>query len=802
MSDRNGDGDGRSEGPVSDDLHQSPPDSPPAHVTSASEFQTVDLPALFEREVTRLEHQLFTGSLDTKAAALEDVISRMAAPDALDAPVLLGRAYCLLARVRIAAGQHAAAIAAAEAGLLAFSPLRLTVCAAHAGVHSELYRALGTAQLKLGTVSDALPNLESAVRIARDALNLQSDEHAGAELDTAACATLSALIRGLVTLGVALFAIREVDMAIQVYSRALATADANPIAYARFPDDMMLVTWNLTDALHERATNRRAAGLHDLAADDIATARRFLDPANWKIAEHDIGEGDDSVFMRRLSTDSREGYFASMGRHLLITGQPAQAREMFERQHAEIARKAFVDDWGIGDAEAGIAQAALALALPADALEHCRRALDALGRHEESNTRATVLRVAATAYRALDQCAAAYEALEEYHRIRTGLEAAATQQYAAHMNAQIGLERARADAESHRRIAETLETVGRVGQEITANLDADAIFTILHRSVVSLLHAPTFAVWLLDASGEISLAYGVDRNRIVCDSSIAIDHARSMAARAVRDRREISGPSTSIDGLPGSGSAAPSAQTAVFSPLVVGERAIGVVSIQSERATGYTEDERSIFRTLCTYGAIAIDNAAAYRKLGKTVEALQSTQAELAIRTAEYERLSLTDPLTGVANRRALGERATVEIAEVKRKNGRLSVVMFDIDHFKDVNDTYGHGVGDAVLQNVARVAKLWLRPADLIARIGGEEFALLLPGAGRREAVDIAERIRASIAETMIDAGSGTVSVTTSFGVTEFDVASDDLEDALLSADTALYAAKDAGRNRVHVAP
>ena len=127
---------------------------------------------------------------------------------------------------------------------------------------------------------------------------------------------------------------------------------------------------------------------------------------------------------------------------------------------------------------------------------------------------------------------------------------------------------------------------------------------------------------------------------------------------------------------------------------------------------------------------------------------------------------------------------------------------MFDIDHFKRVNDTFGHAVGDTVLSHVAFVAKENLRPGDLIARIGGEEFALLLPHTEVREAHTIAERIRAKIAKAQVVSGEAVVSVTCSFGVAPFDDTSGTIDNALRRADSALYLAKQDGRNRVYAAP
>jgi diguanylate cyclase (GGDEF)-like protein len=363
-------------------------------------------------------------------------------------------------------------------------------------------------------------------------------------------------------------------------------------------------------------------------------------------------------------------------------------------------------------------------------------------------------------------------------------------------------ERARANAESDSRLAAMLETLGQIGHEITANLDAVAVFQAFTAHVRSLLPASAFGVWLLDAPGErLMLAFGIEDDVVVTAPDIRIDDVHSPAARAVREQREI------FDAVRLPNDEPPdrlgrSMQTELFAPLVVANRVLGVVCIGSEMPAAYTAYECSLFRTVTTFAAIALDNSAAYRKLEQSVHALKVAQTELARQTAEFERLSMTDALTGVANRRQLHDRAQIEIAEILRRPGELSVAMFDIDHFKRVNDTHGHAVGDAVLHRIAQVAKGWLRPADLIARVGGEEFVLLLPGAGVREAVGIAERIRASIAGTVVVVGTATVRVTSSFGVATFDPASDTLDHALSRADRALYAAKLAGRDRVLATP
>jgi diguanylate cyclase (GGDEF)-like protein len=172
-------------------------------------------------------------------------------------------------------------------------------------------------------------------------------------------------------------------------------------------------------------------------------------------------------------------------------------------------------------------------------------------------------------------------------------------------------------------------------------------------------------------------------------------------------------------------------------------------------------------------------------------------EARVAMRTAELEKLAMLDPLTGAGNRRHLNERGAAEVAVCEREKRPLSVIMLDLDHFKLVNDTWGHPLGDMVLQEVVKTAKDLLRPSDFLARIGGEEFVVLLPSAPAEGAMIIAERIRAAIAGLLFPVEDANVPVTASFGVAELggDL---NLEAALGRADVALYQAKQSGRNQV----
>lgn len=162
-------------------------------------------------------------------------------------------------------------------------------------------------------------------------------------------------------------------------------------------------------------------------------------------------------------------------------------------------------------------------------------------------------------------------------------------------------------------------------------------------------------------------------------------------------------------------------------------------------------------------------------------------------------RLATTDPLTGVYNRRTFIELADMALARSQRTGTPLSLLMLDLDHFKNVNDRHGHLVGDQVLKSFVRLAETCLRREDLLVRFGGEEFCVLLPDTTLEGAMALAERVRVLIADTPLHAGKTVVNITVSFGVDTMHTGEPGTVDLLLErADKALYRAKKSGRNRV----
>ena len=179
---------------------------------------------------------------------------------------------------------------------------------------------------------------------------------------------------------------------------------------------------------------------------------------------------------------------------------------------------------------------------------------------------------------------------------------------------------------------------------------------------------------------------------------------------------------------------------------------------------------------------------------------VESLGAALDRRDMEEQlaRLAVTDGLTGLVNRRRFAEVVQAEIERLRRSKGSAAVMMVDIDHFKQVNDSLGHAAGDAVLLHMGAIARDTLRKVDVVARVGGEEFAVVLPDCDGAEALVAAERLRRDVEERSRENGAGAGGITVSIGVTELRDADTYPDEALHRADRALYAAKRAGRNRV----
>ncbi|HSR36589.1 MAG TPA: diguanylate cyclase, partial [Desulfurivibrionaceae bacterium] len=215
------------------------------------------------------------------------------------------------------------------------------------------------------------------------------------------------------------------------------------------------------------------------------------------------------------------------------------------------------------------------------------------------------------------------------------------------------------------------------------------------------------------------------------------------------------------------------------------------------------EVERSIALNRLLLGLLFTVTLASF--LGIVYRMILSLQRKLATAEEKIRELAVTDELTGLKNRRFLLSRLADELDRAHRYHRPLACLLFDVDHFKRVNDTYGHEAGDAVLKALSDTAQRHCRATDLLGRYGGEEFVMILPETDLEEARLLAERLRKTIADLRISVAEKEITVTVSFGVASYRPAETtaliDLYGFIKRADNAMYEAKRLGRNRVQSA-
>lgn len=213
-------------------------------------------------------------------------------------------------------------------------------------------------------------------------------------------------------------------------------------------------------------------------------------------------------------------------------------------------------------------------------------------------------------------------------------------------------------------------------------------------------------------------------------------------------------------------------------PLAVEDEIIGIISLNSDQPNAYDAQDLQFFSVI------------GYQ-MAATLKHFQ--------RFSSIKSMAVYDTLTSLYNRRSFDERLIVETQKAFYSGSSLSLVMLDIDHFKRINDTFGHTEGDKVLQEIASLLKTSVRKKDTVARYGGEEFVLILPEAGLEEAMMISERIRRLVEQTLFDVGKTKIHVTVSLGISNtINHRARTKEDLVRMADQALYEAKRGGRNRV----
>jgi diguanylate cyclase (GGDEF)-like protein len=334
------------------------------------------------------------------------------------------------------------------------------------------------------------------------------------------------------------------------------------------------------------------------------------------------------------------------------------------------------------------------------------------------------------------------------------------------------------DIESERKKRELAEVIRRTTTEMTATLDQAEVLERLLEGTRRLVEADRAVAFLLrDDALELYVEHRDDGTKVGEASDWVLGDLRIervMDTAKAQFSGQKGGLDPALDGVDAD-------HSWLGAPIITRGKLAGMMLLERDEPHAYGQDHVHLVLALTGQAAIALENARLF---------------------AQVERLAVLDDLTQLPNRRRLFEVAENAFKRAKRYDRPMSVIMLDIDHFKQVNDTYGHAIGDDILRTVAQRCAEALRETDTVGRYGGEEFVVVMPQTGLEEAREcVAERLRAEVAEHPVETEKGAVSVTISLGVAELSSVDEDLDALLNRADEALYAAKEGGRNRVEIA-
>ena len=328
------------------------------------------------------------------------------------------------------------------------------------------------------------------------------------------------------------------------------------------------------------------------------------------------------------------------------------------------------------------------------------------------------------------------------------------------------------------------EVLHKVSQEIIrTGTDLEQIYQAIHTAAEQLMPADAFAISILDEENdEIEAVYLCDKGQR--SEPRRLPRGKGLSGYVIRTGKPVLTHDfyqqenlKSVDVVHfGSEN---HIRSVLAVPMRLGDKVIGMLSAQTYQAYDFSTKDQKLLDMLAVYAAIAIDNAWLFAKI---------------------QHMAVTDSLTGAFNRRYFFSAAQNEILRSRRYGHPISIMMLDLDYYKEINDTFGHNVGDEALRLIAERCLQSIRRTDILARYGGDEFIVLLPETGIDQGVEIAERIRTTMELQPIQIGDVTIKPTMSVGVSGAKSDIPELDVFLKFADIALYAAKDSGKNCVRI--
>jgi diguanylate cyclase (GGDEF)-like protein len=331
-------------------------------------------------------------------------------------------------------------------------------------------------------------------------------------------------------------------------------------------------------------------------------------------------------------------------------------------------------------------------------------------------------------------------------------------------------------------LVKDLSLIYEIGQEVSSIVDLEDLYSHITETLKRYLRIDDFAILVFDDKMEelhIKVAHGFDDREDIMNTTFRLGEGITGLAAQTGKKIYIKDTSREARFLHYKGEKPKSASSFLSIPLLYKEEVLGVINFSRKGISTFTYQDVKMLSLVANQVALAIANARLYTKT---------------------RELSVKDELIGIHNRRYFHQMLQMEWKRAVRFRRSLSMIMVDVDHFKEYNDTFGHLQGDQVLKKTGQMMRKNLREVDTVARFGGEEFVLLLPDTDKRGAIAVAEKVRMLIEghAFVSDEQKATRMVTISAGISTYPDDVEQMDDLIDHADIALYRAKENGRNRV----
>ncbi|MDW5299104.1 MAG: sensor domain-containing diguanylate cyclase [Sedimentibacter sp.] len=343
------------------------------------------------------------------------------------------------------------------------------------------------------------------------------------------------------------------------------------------------------------------------------------------------------------------------------------------------------------------------------------------------------------------------------------------------------------EAVQYKSLYSRTELLSIIGQKIISNLNISSIINIIDEEINKLIETDYFGIDVYEKEKSQIVYYFVGENKQINETvSLKETENSTFSAYCIKNKKDIiignlhMEYSKYFETYPRKISSKDEYEvlSMIYTPMIINDKVVGVMSVQSYKENAFNKDDLHTLKILANYSAIAIENAISYKKI---------------------EEIATYDHLTKFLSKHEIMKAGKIVFDKFKNNKMKFSVVMIDIDNFKNINDTYGHVYGDKALSRISKSIAKCIRNSDYIGRYGGDEFLLICPGIGKSEAVDVAERIRSSIENTpFLLEDDIKANITMSLGVNECNSNDNSFMDVVKNADKCLYYAKGKNRNIV----